>query len=67
MYRFKGFEEAGWAAGVAGALVVLQALAELDFAAVTSWEVWLVALLGASVRAAAGAVLAHVGRPTPHG
>lgn len=66
-YTWKGGAEIAWAAGTAAALVVLQALAELDFAAVTSWETWLAALAGASVRAVAGAILAHVGRPQPHG
>ena len=56
-YRFKALPELGWAVLIAVSLVVLPALVTLDPSAVTDWRVWLVALGGASVRAAAGAAL----------
>ena len=57
-YRFVVIREAAWAAFVAIALVVLQALVEFDPAVITDWGAWGLALGAAGIRAAAAAVLA---------
>lgn len=57
-YRFVVIREALWAAFVAVALVLLQALVEFDPAVITDWAAWSVSLAAAGVRAAAAAVLA---------
>lgn len=61
-YHFKLNQEALWFVGVAVASVLAQELLTFDGNAVTDWRVWAVALASACVRAAAGAVLAWIGR-----
>lgn len=57
-YRFVVMREAAWAAFVAVALVVLQALVEFDPAVITDWRAWAISLGAAGLRAGAAAVLA---------
>jgi hypothetical protein len=57
-YRFVVIREALWAAFVAVALVLLQALVEFDPTVITDWAAWGISLAAAGVRAGAAAVLA---------
>lgn len=57
-YVFKKKEEAAWAVATAVGIVVLTAGATFDPETVTNWKVWAMGIGAASVRAAAGAVLA---------
>jgi hypothetical protein len=62
-YDFKVLEELLWAGIVAGAVFVLELLAELDPAAVAQdWQTYFVAALAGLARAFAGALLAKIGR-----
>lgn len=64
-YRFKLDQEAIWFVLVAAGTVILQALATLDVDKVTDWRVWVVGLLAATIRAAAGAALSLLSAPRP--
>ena len=57
-YRFVVMREAGWAALVAIATVLLEALITFDPSVITDWQVWALGIGAAGVRAAAAAVLA---------
>ena len=63
MYTWKRVEEIGWAAGVAAGVAALTVLVQWNPDTITDYRTWAVALLGGCVRAAAGAVLATIGRP----
>ncbi len=62
-YAWKSAAEAGWYVAVAVATVLLTALVSFDAETVTDWRTWAVGLGSASVRAGAGALLAHVINP----
>lgn len=57
-YKFVVLREAGWAAFIAVALLVLQTLIGIQPEAIEDWKAWAVALGGAGIRAGAAAVLA---------
>lgn len=60
-YIFKSWPELGWAIFVAVATVIATELVTFNETTLTDPAAWGMALLGASVRAAAGALLAHFG------
>ena len=60
-YEFKALEEFGWFVAVAVASVLAQELLTFDANAITDWRTWVVALVSALIRAAAGAALAYAG------
>jgi len=62
-YDFKLLAEALWFALVAVAVVMLQALIQFDPAEIKQWDTWIITLAAASVRAAAGALLAAFTKP----
>lgn len=57
-YEFKRIDELLWAAAVAAAVAVLQALVSFEPERITDWRLWAISLVAGSVRAAAGAALA---------
>lgn len=61
-YEFKVMDELGWFVLVAVVSVVAQELLTFDGTSISDWRVWLIALLSAVVRAAAGALLAYFGK-----
>lgn len=61
-YDFKFWAEAGWAALITALIFALTAI--VDSASVTDWKAWVIAVGGGAVRAAAGAFLARLTRPT---
>ena len=61
-YRFKPLDELGWGVTIAISLVVIQALVTLDPSTVADWQTWTVALVGAAIRAGAGAAIDYVRR-----
>lgn len=61
-YQFKALDELGWFVAVAVVSVIAQELLTFDGGAIADWRVWLIALLSAVVRAAAGALLAYFGK-----
>lgn len=61
-YRFKALPELYWGVAIAVSLVVLQALLTFDPAAIADWRTWALAILGASVRAGAGAAIDWIRR-----
>lgn len=63
-YTFKLGPEVAWAVAVAVATVVLTELVTFDEATLTDPIAWGSALLAASVRAAAGAALAAITKPS---
>lgn len=62
MYHFKKWEELAWFVFVAVATMLLQQLLTFDPGQVEDWREWAIALGAASVRAAAAAVLAFIGK-----
>lgn len=62
VYRFKWAEELAWFVAVAIISVLAQELLTFDATTVTDWRTWTVALLSATVRAGAGAMLAYFGK-----
>jgi hypothetical protein len=56
-YRFRPWQELGWAVAVAGATVLLIELVGLEPDAITDVQSWAVALGAAMVRSMAGAAL----------
>lgn len=64
-YRFKGWQELGWAALVAATMVLLEFLLGLHPEQNIDWKLTAITLVGAMVRAAAGAVIAMATRPEP--
>lgn len=72
VYQFKAVEEIGWFVAVAVISVLAQELLTFDGTTVADWRTWAVALLSAAVRAAAGALIAYLGKralspPAPDG
>jgi hypothetical protein len=65
MYSFKRFQELGWAAFVAAGVFALTLLVDLDPDAITDWRAWAIAAGAGCLRAAVGAVLAILTKPTP--
>ena len=63
-YDFQPLAELGWLVLAAVVGVVAQECLTFDGAAVTDWRAWAVLLASVSVRAAAGAVLAWLGKRT---
>lgn len=61
-YNFKFWEEAAWAAAITALVFGLTAI--VDSAGVTDWKAWAIAVGGGAGRAAAGAILARLTRPT---
>lgn len=61
-YEFRKLDELGWFVLVAVVSVLAQELLTFDGGAIADWRVWLIALLSAVVRAAAGALLAYFGK-----
>jgi hypothetical protein len=57
-YKFVVIREAGWAAFIAVALVVLQALVGIQPELIEDWKTWAIALGGAGLRAGAAALIA---------
>jgi uncharacterized membrane protein len=69
-YNFKVWEEAAWAAVVAGILAVAQIVAVASPGVAETREFWVSVVLGAFVRAVGGALLSRVATsaqatPTP--
>ena len=64
MYDYKKAQELGWFIVVAVATVLMQALMEFDPATIVDGRAWAVSLAAASVRAAAGAALAFLAKPS---
>jgi len=62
MYTWKGLAELGWAAAVAAAVFLLITLAEFEPGTVVNWQTWAISLASGCLRAAAGAILAKIGR-----
>ena len=62
LYDFRAAQEFGWFVAVAIVTVIAQELLTFDGSTVSDWRVWAVALASATVRAAAGAVLAWIGK-----
>ena len=61
-YNFKTLQEVAWLAGVAAVIAVLSVVVtDADLARA---ETWTVAIGGGAIRAAAGAVLAFLTKPT---
>jgi hypothetical protein len=57
-YKFVVLREAAWAAFIAVAVVLLQALVAFDPEVITDWQSWFVSLGSAGLRAGAAAILA---------
>ena len=67
MYEFKRWHELAWIIAVSAAVAVLTVLVEFDVAAIENWRTWALALLSGAVRAAAGAAVAVLTRPSAAG
>ena len=63
-YEWKMLAEAGWFALVAVVVVALEALVKFNPDTIDDWQTYGIALGGAAVRAAAGALLAAFTKPT---
>lgn len=61
-YKFKAWDELLWFAGVAVGTTVLTALVEFQPDEITDYRTWIISLGAASIRAAAGAVLAALAK-----
>lgn len=62
-YRFKPGPEFWWSLAVFALTPLLSALATLDPALITNWKVWVIAVVGACVRAGAGFLLSWINKP----
>jgi hypothetical protein len=63
-YVWKRGEEIAWIALVAVVVFVLEILVEFDPDAISDWRLWAISLGAGCVRAAAGAILGALTKPT---
>lgn len=61
-YDFKKLQELAWVAVVSAAIVVLQIIVASE--SIGDWQTWVIGVGGAAARAAAGAVLAVITKPS---